>query len=187
MLLSKGFSSLGKEMTRLTGWQGQTTMGQTPETDPACVPAPAEHTDNSLLTDSTCTWSPSHCLPSKHCSNFAKSKIQHGKRFLLPHSPALLCRPPTSRTKPPAEPKEASLASRHQRSHAAGVCMGSHTLEICSSFPFHCPDTAKMLHLQRGKTSWLRGHRRFSQQQHFLKPGTKAVRLLSAIYMLHPE
>lgn len=31
--------------------------------------------------------------------------------------------------------------------------MGSYMLEICSSFPFHCPDTAKMLHLQAGEAS----------------------------------
>lgn len=167
-------------------------MGQTPETAPGCVPAPAEHTDTSLLTDSTCTWIPSHCLPSKRCGSFAKSEIRHGKRLPLPHSAALPCRPPTSRAKPPAQPREASPASRHQRSQAAGACMGSHTLEICSSFPFHCSDPAKMLNLQAGKTSWFRGHRRLSQQQRFLRPGaglsgTKAVRLLSAIYRLHPE
>lgn len=37
--------------------------------------------------------------------------------------------------------------------------MGSHTLEICSSFPFHCPDRAKMLHLPAGENilaSWAR-------------------------------
>lgn len=33
-------------------------MGQTPGTAPASVPAPAEHTDASLLTDSTCTQIP---------------------------------------------------------------------------------------------------------------------------------
>lgn len=49
--------------------------------------------------------------------------------------------------------------------------MGSHALEICSSFPFHCPDTAKMLHLQAGETCWLHGQGRFSQQQRFLEAG----------------
>lgn len=163
-------------------------MGQTPGTAPASVPAPAEHTDASLLTDSTCTQIP---LPAFQPLQQLWKVRNPAREEIPPSLTRQLCLAdlPHPELNPAAQPTEASSSRRHQRSHAAGVCMGSHTLEICSSFPFHCPDGAKMLHLQAGETSWLRGHGRFSQQQRFLTglSGVKAVSLLSAIYMLYPE
>lgn len=187
VVLFKGLGGLGKEMTRLTRTDHHGTDPRNSSSLYSC-PSRAHRRLSAyrqhLHTDPT-------PLPAFQPLQQLWKVRNPAREDIPPSLTRQLCLAdlPHPELNPAAQPTEASSSRRHQRSHAAGVCMGSHTLEICSSFPFHCPDGAKMLHLQAGETSWLRGHGRFSQQQRFLTglSGVKAVSLLSAIYMLYPE
>lgn len=99
---------------------------------------------------------PAHRSPPTACLPNTAAALQSPRSSTGRDSPSLthqLCLADLSHPELNPGTADPSPASRHQRSHAAGVCMGSYMLEICSSFPFHCPDTAKMLHLQAGEAS----------------------------------
>lgn len=146
------------------------------------------------------TGTASHRLASNHCSSGIPQVRDPTREDINPSltHQLWLADLPHPELKPRQSRTEASLARRHRRDHAAGVCVSSHALNSHRLISLRRPRQGEdVSSSSRGnilpRSSARERERSSPRQQRFLKSwmlvstSGEAVRLLSAIYVPYPR